>query len=51
MDDVLDNQRRKRASGRATLDELTEQAAEAGLYDEVPDYTEALQAAGKRQAG
>jgi excisionase family DNA binding protein len=51
LDDVLDYQRRKRASRRATLDELTEQAAAAGLYDQVPDYTEALQAARERQAG
>lgn len=51
LDDVLDYQRRKRAGRRATLDELTEQAAEAGLYDQVPDYTEALHAARKRQAG
>lgn len=51
LDDVLDYQRRKRAERRATLDELTEQAGEAGLYDAVPDYTEALKAARKRHAG
>jgi len=51
LNDVLDYQRRKRADRRATLDELTEQAAEAGLYDGVPDYTEALNAARKRHAG
>lgn len=51
LNDVLDYQRRKCAARRATLDELTEQAAQAGLYDQVPDYTEALQAARKRQAG
>ena len=51
LNDVLDYQRRKRADRRATLDELTEQAAEAGLYDGVPDYTEALIAARKRHAG
>jgi len=47
----LDYQRRKRADRRATLDVLTEQAAEAGPYDGVPDYTEALNAARKRRAG
>ena len=51
LNDVLDYQRRKRAGRRATLDELTEQAAEAGLYDGVADYTEALNAARKRHAG
>ena len=51
LNDALDYQRRKRADRRATLDELTEQAAEAGLYDGVPDYTEALNAARKRHAG
>jgi len=47
LNDVLDYQRRKRADRRETLDELTEQAAEAGLYD----YTEALKAARKRHTG
>jgi len=51
LNDVLDYQRRKRADRRATLDDLTEQAADAGLYDGVPDYTEALKAARKRRAG
>jgi excisionase family DNA binding protein len=51
LNDVLDYQRRKRADRRVTLDELTEQAAKAGLYDGVPDYTEALNAARKRHAG
>jgi excisionase family DNA binding protein len=51
LNDVLDYQRRKRADRRATLDVLTEQAAEAGPYDGVPDYTEALNAARKRRAG
>lgn len=51
LDDVLDYQRRKRASRRATLDALTEQAADAGLYDQTSDYSEALRAARKRQAG
>lgn len=50
LNDVLDYQRRKRADQRATFDELTEQAAEAGLYDGVPDYTEAL-CARKRHPG
>lgn len=33
LNDVLDYQRRKRAERRAALDELTEQAAAAGLYE------------------
>ena len=40
LDDVLDYRRRKRASRRATLDELTEQVAEAELYDQVPEVLE-----------
>jgi hypothetical protein len=36
---------------REALDELTKQAAAAGLYDGVPDYTEALKAARKHHAG
>lgn len=51
LSDVLEFQRRKRASRRAALDEFTEQAAEAGLYDAVPDYSEELQAARKRRVG
>lgn len=48
--DVLDYQRRKRVERRAALDELTEDAAAAGLYDEEPDYTDALKAARRRRA-
>lgn len=51
LNEVLDYQRRKRAQRRVTLDELTEQAVAAELYDEVPDYTEALRVARKRRAG
>jgi excisionase family DNA binding protein len=51
LNDVLDYQRRKRTERRTTLDGLTEQAAEAGLYDDVPDYSGALKGARKRHAG
>ncbi len=47
--DVLDYQRGKRAERRTTLDQLTAQAADAGLYDDVPDYRKALRAARKRR--
>ncbi len=50
LNDLLDYQRRKRAERRSALDELTEQAAGAGLYEEVPDYSDALRAARKRRA-
>jgi excisionase family DNA binding protein len=49
--DVLDYQRRNRVGRRATLDKLTAEAAEAGLYDNVPDYTQALRAARRRPVG
>ena len=50
LNDVLDYQSRKRAERRTALDELTEQAAEAGLYEDVSDYSGALRAARKRRA-
>lgn len=50
LDDVLGYQFRKRAERRAALDELTAQAADAGLYDEIPDYSAALREARKRRA-
>ena len=50
LSDVLSYQARKRESRRATLDQMTAEAAEAGLYDGVPDYGEALKAARKRVA-
>lgn len=51
LDDVLDYQLRKRAERREALDELTAEAAAAGLYEDVPDYSAALRAARKRRAG
>ena len=50
LSDVLDYQIRKRQERRTTLDQMTADAAEAGLYDEVPDYSEALRRARKRRA-
>lgn len=50
LSDVLDYQIRKRQDRRTTLDQMTADAAEAGLYDEVPDYREALRTARKRRA-
>lgn len=49
LSDVLGYQSRKRAERRTTLDEMTAAAAEAGLYGEVPDYSEALRSARKRR--
>lgn len=51
LSDVLDYQNRKRQERRRTLDQMTAGAAGAGLYDEVPDYSEALRTARKRRAG
>ena len=51
LDDVLAYRDRRRSERSAALDKLTEQAAKAGLYDEVPDYREALREARKRRAG
>jgi excisionase family DNA binding protein len=50
LDDILDYQLRKRAERRTALDELTAEAANAGLYDETSDYSAALRAARKRRA-
>ena len=50
LSDVLDYQRRKREERRTTLDQITAEAAEAGLYEEVPDYSEALRKARKHRA-
>ncbi len=49
LDDVLDYQQRKRAERRSDLDELTREAAEAGLYETETDYAEALQRARTRK--
>lgn len=47
--DLLDHQRRTSAERRAALDDITAEAAEAGLYEEDFDYSEALRdARGKR---
>ncbi len=50
LSDVLEYQQRVRVEGREALDELTAEAAEAGLYDAAPDYSEALRASRKRRA-
>ena len=50
LSDVLDYQMRKRQDRRITLDQMTADAAEAGLYDEAPDYREALRTARKGRA-
>lgn|GEM_PF-102110 len=50
LSDVLAYQVRKRQERRVTLDQMTADAVEAGLYDVVPDYSEALRAARKRRA-
>lgn len=47
--DVLDYQRRHREERRATLDRLTADAAALGLYDETPNYSEALRTARKHR--
>ena len=50
LSDVLDYQILKRQERRTTLDQMTAHEAEAGLYHEVPDYSEALRTARKRPA-
>ena len=50
LSDVLDYQGRKRRERRSSLDQMTAAAVDAGLYDEVPDYREALRSARKREA-
>ena len=49
LSDVLDYQNRKRLERRAALDRMTADAAAAGLYEDVPDYSGALRAARKRR--
>jgi excisionase family DNA binding protein len=49
LHDVLDYQARQRTERRADLDELTREAAEAGLYETEVDYAEALRRARKRK--
>jgi len=49
LHDVLDYQQRKRAERRAEFDELTREAAEAGLYETDAGYSEALKNARKRK--
>lgn len=42
LQDVVDYQDSQRATRRAALDGMTRDAVDAGLYDTVPDYTQAL---------
>lgn len=51
LSDVLDYQTRRRQQRRTTLDQMTADAVEAGLYDDAPDYSEALRTARKRRTG
>lgn len=49
LQDLVDFQQRRRAERRATLNELTEEAGNLGLYDGSPaDYAAALQSARRR---
>lgn len=48
LQDVVAYQERRRVQRRATLDELTREAADAGLYETDVDYAAALKAARKR---
>ena len=48
LQDVVAYQERKRVQRRTALDELTREAADAGLYDSDADYTAALKAARKQ---
>ena len=51
LQDLLDFQARRREERRATLNQLTEEASEVGLYDRSPaDYATALQSARRRRA-
>lgn len=51
LQDMIDFQQRRRAQRRAALDELTEEAGEAGIYDGTPaDYAAALRSARHRRA-
>lgn len=50
LQDVIDYQQRKRAERREVLDEMTRDAAEAGLYQAATDYSGALKSVRKRSA-
>lgn len=50
LHDVIEYQDSQRATRRATLDDMTHEAAGAGLYDAVPDYSQALADARRRRA-
>jgi excisionase family DNA binding protein len=51
LQDLVDFQARRRAERRSTLNELTEEASEAGLYEATPaDYAIALKSARRRRA-
>lgn len=49
LQDLIDYQARRRSARRDALDDLTHEAAEAGLYESDVDYTAALKAARKRR--
>lgn len=49
LQDLIAYQDRRRTTRRQALDDLTHEAAEAGLYDTDVDYTAALKAARKRR--
>jgi excisionase family DNA binding protein len=52
LKDLIAFQERRRTERRATLNRLTEEASEAGLYDRTPeDYASALKSARRRRAG
>ena len=40
LQDVIEYQDNQRTTRRATLDAITADAADADLYDTVPDYTQ-----------
>jgi excisionase family DNA binding protein len=51
LQDLIDFQERRRSERRAALNELTEEASEAGIYDGSPDdYAAALKSARHRRA-
>ncbi|MDE0805715.1 MAG: helix-turn-helix domain-containing protein [Acidimicrobiales bacterium] len=51
LQDLVDFQARTRSERRATLDEMTEDASDLGLYDDPPpDYASALKEARRRRA-
>jgi excisionase family DNA binding protein len=52
LKDLVNYQERRHAERRATLNRLTEEATDAGLYDGTPeDYADALQSARQRRSG